>query len=131
MKDPSHERSPRGLLLLLLTLVGASMFVKPRHADGPITAGDHRSVEPEMRHGSTTSASASETDTDRLRRLRAPLAEFLGVSLDGMNRRDQIRALIKRKASVPFTLEFMIACVPDPVDSVVGYRFDILMDTLQ
>src|SRR5258708_13252931 len=119
MKDPTHERSPRGLLLLLLTLVGASMFVKPRHADGPITAGDQRSVESEMRHGSTTSASASETDTDRLRRLRAPLAEFLGVSLDGMNRRDQIRALIKRKTSLPFTLDFIIAFVPTPLHSAV------------
>lgn len=96
------------------------------------------------RGGEAPNGDARIEDTQRVRpsahgrrqRVLAPLLEFAGLPLTDSPDRDLRKALQRLGVADGsqergWTIGGMIVCTPDPVDSVVGFRFDLMVDTLQ
>lgn len=122
---PISQRGREPLLLVLLAALGASFLTRAHLASREESVAGKMAAAPSgLRSPASPRSATLSPDT----KLPEPLLDFLGVE----DLADVPRAL---EGFLPDdardALKCVIVCVPNPVDSVVGYRFDTVVDTLQ
>ena len=112
------DRGSNGLILLLLAVVGGSFFVR-----GPQSAAEpsDTSARPVL---DVTSTAASPDDTAFLR----PVWEFLSAEPPRSASAVQLREYALRAR---YNVSYLIATVPDPMDSQVGWLFDSFLAAIR